>query len=239
MDNPIGIPDGGPAYGEKLDVGSALGIGSSLLGGILGSDSQSDSASKAAEAQTNASKLAIDEQKRQFDALQALLKPYSEAGTSSLSAQMNLLGLNGQGAQSNAINALQNSAQFSALAQQGENAMLQNASATGGLRGGNIQGALAQYRPQLLQQMINDQYSRLGGITSVGQNAAAGVGNAGMQSAASIGNLLQQQGAARAGAELAQGKADANMWSGLTGAIGQVAGSGGFANLGSLLGGLF
>ena len=238
-DNPIGDPYGGPAYGEKADIGSAISAGASILGGIMGSDSQSSAAADASGAQVQAAQLGIAEQRRQFDALRELLKPYSAAGTGALTAQQNLIGLNGTGAQSQAIEALQNSPMFAALAKQGEAGILQNASATGGLRGGNVQGALAQFRPAMLAQAINDQYSRLGGITAIGQNAAAGVGNAGMSSATAISNLLSQQGAAQAGAALAQGKADANMWSGITGAIGQVAGSGGFSNIGNLIGSLF
>jgi hypothetical protein len=93
------------------------------------------------------------------------------------------------------------------LQQQGENAILQNASATGGLRGGNIQGALAQFRPALLNQALEQQYSRLGGMTQLGQRSAAGVGAAGMETGTNISNLLGQQGAALAGGELGQAKA--------------------------------
>lgn len=80
--------------------------------------------------------------------------------------------------------------------------MLQQASATGGLRGGNIQAALAQFRPQMLAQAIEEQYGRLGGMTALGQRSAAGVGGAGMESAGQIAGLLGQQGAARAGGTL-------------------------------------
>lgn len=96
-----------------------------------------------------------------------------------------------------------------AMTQQGENAILQQGSATGGLRGGNTQGALAQFRPQMLSNLINQQYGRLGGITQMGQASAAGVGAAGMQSGAQIADLLGQQGAAVAGGQLALGQAAA------------------------------
>lgn len=142
----------------------------------------------------------------------------------SLPTQQDLLGLNGPQAQQAAFDAAQNSPYFSGLIQQGENAILQNASATGGLRGGNTQAALAQFRPQMLAQYLNDYYSKLGGLTSIGQNAAAGVGNAGMQSTNQISALLQQQGAAQAGNALAQGQIAANQWSGIGSAIGQIGG---------------
>jgi hypothetical protein len=100
--------------------------------------------------------------------------------------------------------------------------LLQRASATGGLRGGNIQAALAQFRPQMLQQAIEDQYGRLGGLTALGQTttqniaqlgqaSAAGQSAAGLQTGADIAGLLGIQGAARAGSRLGQGAAASNV----------------------------
>lgn len=189
--------------------------GASVIAGYMASQSASDAADSAAQAQGDASAAQIRESRRQFNAIQDLLKPYTQAGTGALTAQQNLLGLNGGDEQQRAIDALGASPQMGALVKQGENAILQNASATGGLRGGNVQAALAQFRPQLLSQLIQQQYQNLGGITSIGQNAAAGVGNAGMQSSAQIQNALGQQGAAQAGAALASGQANAQMWSGI------------------------
>ena len=146
----------------------------------------------------------------------------------SLKAQQNLLGLNGAGAQKTAISGIEKSPYFQSVAQQGENAILQNASATGGLRGGNTQGALAQFRPSLLNQLVQQQYQNLGGITSLGQNSAAQTGNAGMQSANSIGNLLSQQGQAQAGGILGAQNAQ-NQFIGQLGQLGGLAiGSGAF-----------
>jgi hypothetical protein len=90
------------------------------------------------------------------------------------------------------------------LAQQGEEAILQNASATGGLRGGNVQGALAQFRPALLNQFLEQQYTRLGDLTKVGQASAAGVGASGITSATNIGQAYTQAGQARAGSIMGQ-----------------------------------
>ena len=209
---------------------AAAVVGASVVGGMMASDAQASSADSAANAQMNSTNASIAAQQAQFAAMKEILKPYADAGVGSLKAQQDMLGLNGNDAQAQAMNALQNSSQFGALAKQGEDAILQNASATGGLRGGNVQAALAQFRPALLNQLINDQYSRLGGITSIGQNAAAMAGNAGMQSANSISGLLQQQGAAQAGLALAQGQSQANMWNTLGGAAGTYAGMGGFGS---------
>lgn len=194
------------------------------IGGIYSANKQAGAAKDAANAQTQASERGIEEQRRQFDQVQQLLAPYVNAGNGAISGQQDLLGLNGGAAQQAAINGIKGSPQFGAIAQQGEDAILANASATGGLRGGNVQGALAQFRPQLLASLIDQQYQRLGGLTTGGQNAAAGVGSAGQATGNNITMLLGQQGAAQAGASLAQGKAYGQMANSITSGIGQVLG---------------
>lgn len=204
-------------------IGTVASVGSS----IYSANKQAKAAKGAASAQADASQAGIDEQARQFDAIQELLKPFITGGTSAFTAQGNLAGINGNGAQQSAISALQASPQFTALMQQGENAILQNASATGGLRGGNTQAALAQFRPALLAQTINDQYSRLGGLSSLGQNSAALQGNAGLATGNNISNLLQQQGAAIAGGQLSQGREQAGYANAISQGIGSFFGAGG------------
>jgi hypothetical protein len=168
---------------------------------------QADAAGKAAETQSGAAAAGIAEQRRQFDAMRELLKPYTEAGVPALEAQQAFLGLQGPEAERAAIERISGGETFKALAGQGEEALLQQASATGGLRGGNIQAALGQFRPQLLSSLIEQQYSRLGGLTSMGQRSAAGVGAAGMETGVNVANLLGQQGTAQAGGQLGEAKA--------------------------------
>lgn len=202
-----------------MPVAAAV-VGSTVVGGVMSSKAQKSAAKTAANAQINASEMGVEEQRRQFDAVQKLLKPYADAGLSGLSGQQDLLGINGTAAQQAAIGNINNSAEMQTYLQQGENAILQNASATGGLRGGNTQVALAQFRPQLLNQLINQRYQNLAGMTALGQNAAAGTGNAGMQTASNISNLYQQSGDAQAGAAMMRGQANSNMWNGVSSTIG-------------------
>jgi|694.fasta_scaffold21145_16 hypothetical protein len=190
----------------------AISTGLALLGGaILSSAVQSNAASQASSAQIVSADRGISEQRRQFNEVQKLLAPFVTGGTTAFGQQMALTGAAGADAQRAAIQAIEQGPEFTALARQGENAILQQASATGGLRGGNVQGALAQFRPQILSGLIEQQYSRLGGLATAGQNAAAGVGTAGMQTGQNISSLMQQQGAARAGSALAQGQAFGNL----------------------------
>lgn len=192
-----------------------IGGGAMVIGGLIQGEQARRGASQAAGAQTAAAQAGIEEQRRQFDALQKLLEPYQQAGLPALQQQQALLGLSGAEAQQAAINAIQNQPGFREMIAQGENAMLQNAAATGGLRGGNLQGAMAQFRPQMLAQAIQDQYSRLGGMTSLGQQSAAGVGTAGMQTGRGIADLLGQMGAAQAGGYLGQAAGRQQMFGGL------------------------
>jgi hypothetical protein len=211
-----------------------FGLSGAALAGIavggatlISANQQSKSAQAAASTQAQASSAGIEEQRRQFEAVQKLLAPYVQAGTQGLSGQQALLGLAGPEAEQAAIQRLQGGETFKALTEQGENAILQRASATGGLRGGNIQAALAQFRPQLLAGLIEQQYGRLGGLTTLGQNAAAGVGNVGMTTGSNIGNLLTQQGAAQAGGQLAAGRAFGAIPSAISGGLGIYSGLGG------------
>lgn len=165
---------------------------------------------------------------------QAQAQVQAQGGQAQASPAMQYVGGQaGQDAQRAAIERISGGEQFKALAQQGEEAMLQRASATGGLRGGNIQGALAQFRPQLLNQLIEQQYSRLGGLATqggnvaqnlasgglsatgelarIGQASAAGVGSAGQTTGTNIAALMGQQGAAQAGGQLAGAAPFANL----------------------------
>lgn len=207
--------------------------GSQLIGGAI----QSRAAGKAAGQQAEAAQAGIEEQRRQFDKLQELLAPYVQAGQPALQAQQALIGLGGAEAQQQAVSQLEASPLFQALARQGEEAMLQQASATGGLRGGNIQAALAQFRPQMLSQAIEEQYGRLGGLTTLGQQSAAGVGSAGMQSAGQIAGLLQQQGAARAGGTLGRAAPFVNLFNLPAQYVGLQMGTGKTPGFGSLFSG--
>lgn len=207
---------------------AAIGVGAS----IMDNRAANKAAGRAADAQTAAAQMGVEENRRQFDFIQELMKPYVDSGKTALNQQMGMLGLNGAAAQQQAIGALQNSPFFQAQLNQGTNALLQNASATGGLRGGNTQAALAQFAPQLLQQTFQNQLANVGQLATQGQNAAAGVGaqaaNTGNRNAALFGDI----GQARAGAALARGQNTQDLIGSLAGAAGRLD----FANLGKYLG---
>jgi len=195
---------------------------------------------------TGLSQQAVAEQRKQYEEFQKLLAPYIQSGTQALTGfgayqaaglgavptlqryaaagvpaleeQQAIAGLLGPERQAQAIAKIEQGAGYQQSVQAGEEAILQRASATGGLRGGNVQAALGQFRPALLQQAIESQYSRLGGLTALGgttaqnlatsgqgatefltragQAAAAGTAAGGERSATAIGNLYGAQGQA-------------------------------------------
>jgi hypothetical protein len=230
---------------------AAAGIGGSLIS----SSAQSSAANSAANAQEQSAQLAaqvqqqaLSQQQAQFEQVQGNLSPFISYGAPALNAQENLLGLNGNAAQQSAVNGIENGAVYQGLNQQGQQAILRNAAATGGLRGGNTQAALAQFSPNLLNSLITQQMGYLGSLGNLGENAAAGVGQLSsqnsaqqLQGATTLGNILQQGGAAAAGDYLAQGQATSNAVNGsfnsLLGGLGLFSGLGGFNSGTSLLGG--
>ena len=186
-------------------IAAATSIGGSLIKG--------SAAKKASNIEAASLQAGVDETRAAREELRALLQPYTEAGGPALQAQMAALGLAGPEAQQAYVTQQEQSPIFQALTQQGEEAILQQASATGGLRGGNVQGALAQFRPQLLNQFLEQQYGRLGGLTKIGQASAAGVGAAGQEAATQIGQNLTNIGSSykdigsyKSGSALARGQ---------------------------------
>lgn len=138
--------------------------------------------------------------------------------------------------QRQAIQQIEQGPLYQELAKQGEEAILASASATGRRGSEGTQSALARYRPQLLNQLIEQQYARLGGLTNVGQVAsqnllnlgqasAAGQAAGGIQSGNAIAGLLSSQGAAQAAGITGAGAAQAGGISGVGNAI-----SGGIQN---------
>ena len=194
-----------------------------IAGTAWAANEAGDAAQDAAGVQRGAADASTAEFRRQFDYVQQLMQPYVQAGNAALTQQQALAGLLGPEQQRAAMQGIEQDPMFQARVQQGENALLQNASATGGLRGGNTQAALAQFRPSMLGQAIQERMAALAGLSANGQNAAAGLGGQAMGMAGQIGNNMTQAGAAQAGAYIAQGQAQQQLIGGVSGALGAFA----------------
>ncbi len=206
--------------------------GTQVLGSILGANA----ARSAASTQARAAEAGQATQMAMFERTQEILRPYvqageaqlptlggyAEAGPQAFERQLALAGLAGPQAQQAAISQVQAQPRFGALTQAGEEAILANAAATGGLRGGNTQNALARFRADLLADELEREYACFGGLTAFGQGvsqnlaqmgqaAGAGTGVAAMQAGQGIAALQGQAGAARAGGTIGSAQAYGNL----------------------------
>lgn len=173
---------------------AAISAAGSILGGLTGGKG----AAKAAKIQADAFRQGLAQQQAQWNQTQTNLRPFLGLGTSAVNPLGNLVGVNGNDAQQAAITQLQNGPLFSSLVRNGENAILANAAATGGLRGGNTQNSLANFRSDTLANVIQQQLGNLGGLVNTGVGAANSLGNFGQQNADASSKLLGQTGNANA-----------------------------------------
>lgn len=208
--------------------------GTTLVSGIMGSEAAED----AANVQAGAARAGQETQRQMFERTQEILRPYVEAGRAQLPTlggyteagpqaferQLDLAGLRGAEAQRAAIAQVQEQPRFGALTRAGEEAILAGASATGGLRGGNTQNALARFRSDLLANEIEREYARLGGLTAFGQGVSQNLAQLGQASGASGVAAGLQTGQAISGLQGAAGAAQAGGILGQAGAYGQALG---------------
>lgn len=185
----------------------------SFVGGLLGSSAEKKASKKATAAQVAGLEKGIAEQQRQFDLMRGDFAPYLEEGKQGLAGLGDFVGTNGADAQGSAIEALRQSPIYQSLFRNGEEAVLQNASATGGLRGGNTQRSLADFGADTLMETIQQQLASLGGLAGMGMGSTQAVSNFGQQKANNVSGLLGGIGDARASGYLARGGITSRMWS--------------------------
>jgi len=182
-----------------------------IFGAVIGGSQNAKAVKKASAAQQAGIQQAIDEQRRQFDLTRGDFQPYQQAGASGLGQLGDILGINGPEKQQAALGMIQGSPMLAGLIRNGEEAVLQNASATGGLRGGNTQRGLADFRADAFNQVLQQQIGHLGGLAGMGMGSSEAVGNFGQNAANQIGSGLTSIGNSRAGSVLGQQQAWNNM----------------------------
>ncbi len=173
----------------------------------------------------------LAETARQFDKTEANFAPATALLAPAAQKLGDLTGINGDEALASEIASLRESPLYQSLYRNGEETLLANASATGGLRGGNTARSLADFGEDTLSQVIQQQLSNYGGLAGLGLGAAGSVGNFGAN-AVNQQNLLRNQGAgAKAQYQLVKGGINAanfnNAGSFLDDAISSIIGGGG------------
>ena len=217
-------------------AGSLASAGVGAAASMSAAGTQADAAKSAAQLQYQESQNALDFQKQEYEQQQANEAPFIKAG---------------QGA----VNTLSTYAPFTAptleeakaqpgyqfALQEGENAINQNAAATGNVYSGTTLRAADQFAQNLAETNYGNVYNRsLGtyetnlnrlqslageGLTGTGQAAAAGgqaasnIGNINMATGAQIGQDIQNAGAAEASGYVGA----ANAFGGMTNSLSQYA----------------
>jgi len=150
-----------------------MGFVSDVVGSVFGGGSD------ASDAATEAASISADAQLQALNYLKEIEQIPQQFRSSALQQLGGLYGLEGgTGSQQQLIDQAQASPLYSAIMsgqQAGEQSILRNAGATGGLRSGNVQSALADYNTQLqnkaLLESYNQQLSGLQGLAGLSSNA--------------------------------------------------------------------
>lgn len=197
-----------------------IGAGGAIAGSVI----RGNAADSAAQTQANAANQASATELQMFNQTQANEQPYMQAGGTALTSLLNGLGLGpggtGQGSLNTPFNPsmLQNTPGYQFQLGQGEQAIQDSATATGGIGGGNTLKALMNYGQGLAsttyQQQLEDYmaqqnqgFNKLQTIAGSGQNAAANLGSLGSQTAQSIGNNQIGAGNSISAGQVASGNA--------------------------------
>ena len=113
-------------------------------------DAQKDANKKSQKAQEQALQQQLALQKQQYDQTRADLSQYRDQGGQGLDLLSTLLGANDSDVQADALARFSNDPTLQELMTQGQRGVLKGASATGQLRSGSAQSALAGVGPSIL-----------------------------------------------------------------------------------------
>jgi hypothetical protein len=174
--------------------GSILSGLGGIVGNVIGAHDSAKAVGKASAAQIAAQQQAIAEQRREYDQSRTDYQPFLTAGSSASDQIMRLLGLGDRGqsgmsndqVQQGALDSVHNSPLYTSTYNSGRDAVLQNAAATGGLRGGNTDASLYNLGSDTFSQVLQSMMSNLGGVAGYGIQAAGGITNAGTNAANNI-----------------------------------------------------
>ena len=216
--------------GTGLAIASAIGAGSSLVKGLIGSKA----AGSAATQQQEAAQKAIDEQRGAFDYQKSNLTPYLDAGKSSLGKIMSGFenGTFGPGSipgfKAPTAEEARATPGYQFTQQEGQRGVLASSAARGAGMGGGTLRALDRYNTGLAESTYGDTFSRalqqytaslqgqqqsfnqLNTVSGMGLNAGTTLNQEAGQNASNIGEFMTQQGNAKAAGTMGKAQAWGN-----------------------------
>lgn len=206
-----------------MDVGSALSIGSSIIGGVMGSDASSS----AADTQSAAANAATQLQREQWQKSLELQKPFYEAGVAGENKLMDLLGLSsntgaaGYGSlmKDFSMSDFQQDPGYGFRMSEGLKALDRTAAARGGMLSGAALKGAERYGQDLASQEYQNAFNRyqinrsnkltpLQSLAGQGQTTANTLGTAGQTYATNAGENYMNAANAKASGYIGS----ANAW---------------------------
>ena len=204
-----------------------------LVKDVTGSEAAGRATGRAADLQAQAQQQRIGEARRQFEVTQASFAPFQEAGVGALQEQQALLGLSGREAEEAAFASFRDSPGQQFLKDRAQRNTVRNASAIGGLGGGNVRSALVQQGVGFAQQDFQNRFGRLEQIAGQGLAATSNVGQFGQQTSQQIQRGITGGAEARASGILGKTQARSQATGQILQLLGQgagaAAGAGGFS----------
>lgn len=196
----VGDPTGGAAYGEYNDPVTAM-VGGSVVSGLIGASAarsgasmQADAASQASANQLQATRESNAMQQKMYDENVKRQDPYLQAGNTALSQLQGGMQPGGQFTKNFAPSDLAMDPSYKWRLQQGTQNLNASAAARGMVGSGQNMKDVMNYGQDAASQEYGnaynryrtnreDLYSKLSGLTQMGQNTATGVGTQGMNMA--------------------------------------------------------
>ena len=215
MGEPVGMPDRGPAFGEKLDPVTAM-VGSSVISagaGIIG-------ANKAAKAQNRATDKANELQHYMYDTTRADNMPALESRNWALEQLKQRLS-NGTYKSNLTSSQVMGEPGYQFGLNQGLGALNSQLAARGMRNSGAALAAATRYGNDYATGKYNDAFNRMQSqqaadfgryatLSGLGSPGAQTISNAGQNYAGNVGNALMSQGNANAASTMAQYNALSN-----------------------------
>ena len=155
------------------------------VGAVGGAEIAAGATNSAASKAANAQEWSLLQQ-------ESVEQPYMDLGTSAISQYKNLLGI-GSGGTAGELTALQKTPGYEFTKSQGEQGILNAASAAGGVSG-NTLTALDQYNTGLADQTYEQALQNAQSAVTIGQNAASNTGSAIANTGNNLSSIATNQG---------------------------------------------
>lgn len=167
-------------------------VAAAVIGGaVIGAAGSAVAGGEAAGATKSAASTAANEQQWALEQQESVEQPYMNLGSAAIGQYKNLLGIGGSPASE--LNALEKTPGYQFTKSQGDQGILNAASAGGGFSG-NTATALDQYNTGLADQTYEQALQNAQSAVTIGQNAASNTGSAIANAGNNLSSIATNQG---------------------------------------------